>query len=110
MRGIVALVCALSLSAASGCCGWCGGCGSCGSGGYPTAAAPSYDSGATYAGTDSGMPTDGLAEADQIPSSAGSSSAAPASYDAPASQPSVEMEEDLPSDRTVRRNVSSRLD
>jgi hypothetical protein len=56
------------------------------------------------------VPADGLAEANQAPTSAGGSSVAPASYDAPASQPSVEMEDEAPSDRTVRRKASSRVE
>jgi hypothetical protein len=108
MRGIATLVCALSLSvAASGCCGGCGGCGPCGKG-YPTASAPSYNSGSTYAASNS-APTS--ADLGGISPTSGGSSVAPASYEeAVGAEPSVEMEDEAPSDRTTRRRSSSTLE
>lgn len=106
MRGIATLVCALSLSvAASGCCGGCGSCGK----GYPTASAgPGYNSGSTYAANASAPTGDDLGGTSP---SAGGSSVAPASYEAAIpSEPSVEMEGDVPSDRTARRRTSSAIE
>ena len=103
MRGIATLLCALSLTvAASGCCGGCGPCGK----GCPTASTgPGYNSGSTYAANDR-APTS--ADLGGTSPSAGGSSVAPASFESPiASEPSVEMEGDAPSDRTARRNLPS---
>ena len=101
MRGIATLLCALSLTAASGCCGGCGPYGKS----YPTASAgPGYNSGSTYA-ANGGAPSSTDPEGAVPP---GGSSVAPASYESPVpSQPSVEMEGDTPSDRTARRKLPS---
>jgi hypothetical protein len=105
MRGIATLVCALSLwAAASGCCGGCGSCGK----GYPTASAPSYNSGSTYAASNS-APTS--ADLGGISPTSGGSSVAPASYEETiGAEPSVEMEGEASSDRTVRRRGSNSLE
>lgn len=108
MRGIATLVCALSLSvAASGCCGGCGGCGPCGKS-YPTASAPGGSGGSTYA-ADQSAPT-GADLAGPAPTRSGSA-VAPVSYEESiGSEPSVEMEGDVPSDRTARRRASSAIE
>lgn len=105
MRGIATLLCALSLSAAaSGCCGGCGPCGKS----YPTASAPSYNGGSTYAAT-SDAPTS--ADLGGTASTSGGSAVAPASYEeVTGTEPSVEMDEEPISDRTTRRRSSSALE